>query len=860
MKRKHGKRGSAAAAAERGYGKRLAVVAALAVAVALFTGYLLILPGITLEEENPAAVSLAAAAGQNSAAPEEPGTDARGDAEPPPSPEDTADGEETPALGDEENGGAPAGEDPPAADGAEEDALPADGEAEEGGPEGGEETPEPAQEPEEPQQPEETPAGEETPPEAMENAVPEEEEPQNPDEIAEPADWAAWEALADSGYFTYWQEQMGRQNANAAPLALRRAVRSGEGNDRQITARGGAEENAADGVAVSKTIAPTDLENVFDITLTVDTASQLSTLFRDPDMAVVIVMDVSNTMTYQFGDTTRYEAAMEAAENFLDRFAAETGDASRVGYVAFNTDAHRIFDLRACRNNAEAIALKNEMRVQTGQIISNAGSGERFTNVEAGLKMAQDMLAGASNRNRFIIFLSDGFPTTYVSGGYQGYNPYCSAGTPGNDGVFYDSVKGAYCNYGTSYSDKAAIRARQQAERIKNSGVQIFSIGVDVGGQTVQRYVDQTAGQNFSVVDRTGTNYEIGSPDSAAAYKNWLRNGIGSGVYYDSTDRSGLVGAYNDIFRKIQETIAADVRASWVTEDPIPALQGAAAYVEFIGFYDGQGYLTTADLTGAAEESGENTASFDTERYAIRWDLKQSGYEETQEGHATKYHYTLTYRVRLRNEAGSFETGKIYDTNDTTTLTYRVSKTEGGQTTVSEDRKLNFPIPAVQGYLGELCLQKQDQHGNAVPGAEFTLRHDTQNCAVCRGDGTAVEPVGPYIARSDGQGAVSFAAIPSGHQYLLEETGVPAGYTQANGDTYQVRVAYGRTTLTVCHPSGEAEDWTGEQPMTIVNRAEPVLPETGGRGTALFRIAGSIFCAAAAWMLLRRRYGRGRTA
>ena len=167
MKRKHGKRGSAAAAAERGYGKRLAVVAALAVAVGLFTGYLLILPGITLEEENPAAVSLAAAAGQDGAAPEEPGTDARGDAEPPPSPEDTADGEETPALGDEENGGAPAGEDPPAADGAEEDALPADGEAEEGGPEGGEETPEPAQEPEEPQQPEETTAGEETPPEEM---------------------------------------------------------------------------------------------------------------------------------------------------------------------------------------------------------------------------------------------------------------------------------------------------------------------------------------------------------------------------------------------------------------------------------------------------------------------------------------------------------------------------------------------------------------------------------------------------------------------------------------------------------------------------------------------------------------------
>ena len=232
-------------------------------------------------------------------------------------------------------------------------------------------------------------------------------------------------------------------------------------------------------------------------------------------MAVVIVMDISNTMTYGFGNTTRYEAAMLAAEQFLDEFSESNQlGVSKIGYVAFNTDAHQIFDLSRCKDSGEANSLKNLMRTETGDIIAVQGydvSHSRFTNIEAGLKMGQDMLEKASNKNKYIVFLSDGFPTTYISSGYSGYDPYCTGGTPGNNGVFYDFVTRKYCLYGTSYSDKAAIRAREMAVSIKNDGVKIFSIGVDVGGQTVKRYVDQTAGNNsFSVVDRTKDSYEIG--------------------------------------------------------------------------------------------------------------------------------------------------------------------------------------------------------------------------------------------------------------------------------------------------------------------------------------------------------------
>ena len=85
------------------------------------------------------------------------------------------------------------------------------------------------------------------------------------------------------------------------------------------------------------------------------------------------------------------------------------------------------------------------MRTETGKIIAAGDyntSHTRFTNIEAGLKMGQDMLDRATNKNKYIIFLSDGFPTTYVSSGYSGYDPYCSSGTKGRDGVFYDYVTG----------------------------------------------------------------------------------------------------------------------------------------------------------------------------------------------------------------------------------------------------------------------------------------------------------------------------------------------------------------------------------------------------------------------------------
>lgn len=666
--------------------------------------------------------------------------------------------------------------------------------------------------------------------------------------IAEPAVGTNWMLLRNSGWFEEYSSSACAVQKEAVRMpSLAVAAQDSTPSGVQVNNPGGETRNDEDGVAVSKTIAGTELENVFDITLRVRTSQRIEEVVKEPDMAVVIVMDISNTMNSKFGNSTRYKAAMDAAEQFLDHFAENNSlGISKVGYVAFNTDAHKIFDLQACANRDQTKTLKNIMRTQTGNIINASGyngSHSRFTNIEAGLKLAQDMLSGAANQNKFIIFLSDGFPTTYISSGYFGYDPYDSAGER-----FRDHVLNKPCAYGTSYSDEAAIRAGNMAHSIKDSGTTIFSVGVDVGGQTIQQYIAQSEKANgFSVVDRTGTTYEIGDATSTEAYKNWLRGSIGSGYYYDSTNAEGLKDAYNDIFRKIKETTQIGSEADWVASDPLPAPENVRN-VEFIGLYDKNRSQCGDEVRGTHDESAENTAKFEND--TIHWDLKNSGYTLQNAGdEKTAYTYELVYRVRLENEQCSFKEEAIYPTNDKTTLTYRIVSSTG----VSDKKEIEFPIPSVHGYLGELEFTKRDNRGNALPGAVFTLSHDNAKCPVCRGDGKTSVSVPEQTATSGTDGEVSFTDIPSGHIYILKETTVPAGYA-ANGDTYRVAVAYDKVSVTVTHPDKTTGTW-GENAV-VVNNTYYELPSTGGAGTLPFTAGGLLIAGSAA--LLLAKYTRRR--
>lgn len=647
------------------------------------------------------------------------------------------------------------------------------------------------------------------------------------------------------------------------------AVKAAAPSAVQIPADGwGGETISDDGqVMVSKTIEGTDTENVFDITLDIITADVVNEVYKEPDMAVVVVMDISNTMnSYMSGTTTtRYSGAVAAAENFIKTFAANNKGASKLGFVAFNTDSHLIFDIQQCYTNAQRDSLISEMKRDTGDIIynyskdsdGNVDDHDRFTNIEAGLQHAYDLLSKTNNENKYIIFLSDGFPTTYMNTStaakYDGYDPYDSAGTR-----FYDSVekydgKNRPCSSGTSYSDEGAIRARKKAEELKELGATIFSVGVDIGAQTIQGYVDGFKGWSFSVVDRRSTNYELGSATDEDAFKNWLKDKIGSGYYYDNHNTADLNSAFAQIFERIKELHANSAHLDWVATDPMPGMgvQEVEA-VEFIGFYNKDDVLVDTDLVGTSGVGWdyENDATFEEASQTIKWDLKKSRYQAISMGNTTMYQCQLKYRIRLKNEEPNFVELQNYVTNDKTFMKYRVITVKDNDITISGQEEIEFKIPKVFGYLAELEFVKVDSLHDPLPGAEFTLSH-AATCTACRGDtywdyetGTAKPATAvtlqPYVAVSDKDGKVSFTNIPSGHTYILTETVVPTGYLP-NGYSYQVTVSYDNRTITVKDENGNDVLWE----EFILNHTEFMLPETGGMGNEPIVFSGLLMCAAA---------------
>lgn len=644
-------------------------------------------------------------------------------------------------------------------------------------------------------------------------------------------------------------------------------------NQQQIPEGGAGGSNSNEDVTISKTLEGTDIENVFDITLKVETPTSIESLTKPQPASVVLVMDVSFSMVRsdtkpnkgasdKWPGVTQYAMAKYAADNFIDKFCAEAAKDDSVirdmAIVTFNTNADTVKGWTNCSNEGSAAELKDGLAAKANEVFGKDANNNvdpingdynpknqnveyyndpakmttQYTNIEGGLQLANNLLAQKSdNTNKYIILLTDGFPTTYINGDktstthIAGYNPRTGSGAIGQDGVFYDALTGRYTTYGTTYSDKGAKKTQELASAIKAGNTNIFTIGINIEGQQLNNL--QRKGNGFSVADcyadGTYTREDVnqysfnaqGEVTSAPAgntekyiigqsgqyegsyYKGWLRSKISSSNYYwNGNSEAGLTEAFNSIQKEIEALSESKIEGSWVVEDPMSAT--TPGYIEFISFFDKDGKLANSkSLTGSWEENAEDTASL-TKENTIKWDLKNSGYEwvGSEDGTNGKYVYSIKYRVRLMNEEKGFIEYEDKDTNGETSLTYRV--VEDG--IPGEEEELDFPIPFVQGYLGELNFVKTEAADGAskeiipVGGAEFTLKHDA-NCSVCKEiyGGNGIVDIKDQKCTSADNGQVSFSNIPSGHEYVLSETVVPAGYEKTADK--KVVVAYDKTTL-----------------------------------------------------------------
>ena len=251
-------------------------------------------------------------------------------------------------------------------------------------------------------------------------------------------------------------------------------------SDNQVVNVGGENTNvwSSDGVKVSKTIDGTNTEDYFDITLQIKSKNDVKTIMSKDSATVVFVLDLSGTMynAINGGATNDYKKrkvtkAIEAVQIFAREFNKKSANYpnNKIGAVGFNTNG---VDLVGLTNISNYTTFNSTLNDKTSAELSKSvGTWKEYTNIEAGLKKAQTMLNGSTSKYKYIIFLSDGMPTTYIKSEYTGYNPEKELTDGLNKGL-------ALSGFGSNYSDTGAIKARQIAMNLKNKGVTIYSIGV----------------------------------------------------------------------------------------------------------------------------------------------------------------------------------------------------------------------------------------------------------------------------------------------------------------------------------------------------------------------------------------------
>ena len=186
----------------------------------------------------------------------------------------------------------------------------------------------------------------------------------------------------------------------------------------------------------------------------------------------------------------------------------------------------------------------------------------------------------------------------------------------------------------------------------------------------------------------------------------------------------------------------------------------------------------------------------------------------------------------------------------------------------------NTPEDKVIVFTYELDTTKVDGQDNTkkLEGAEFKLHNADNKWAIVNNEGKVTgwantEEDGSTLT-SDANGLFKVIGLDDG-TYYLKETKAPTGYnllsseipvvitaTTTNGQNWTDGVASSALTnlaVTADGTAGTGNAGTGIAGITVANNKGNTLPETGGIGTTIFYVLGSVLVIGAAVLLVTKK-------
>ena len=274
----------------------------------------------------------------------------------------------------------------------------------------------------------------------------------------------------------------------------------------------------------------------------------------------------------------------------------------------------------------------------------------------------------------------------------------------------------------------------------------------------------------------------------------------------------------------------------------VTAQKGALNYVVHDTMSDG---LTFKEVTSV--KGGENTLTKGSDYSVVTTDLTDGCDFEIR--FAQNYLDTIDAQTNIVIEYSATlnEDAEISDSANTNTTYLRYGKNNEN---VTQSKSTNT-------YTFMFDLVKTDNENNILTGAEFEL-YDAQN------DGKKIDLVkdddGTYRVATAGEaevegftsavikaGNVTIKGLDGNTTYWLEETKAPDGYNKL---TERSKVEIKTDNLTATIGTDNKYQSGGVQ---VVNQAGTELPSTGGMGTTIFYIAGTVLVLGAGVILVTRR-------
>ena len=597
------------------------------------------------------------------------------------------------------------------------------------------------------------------------------------------------------------------------------------------------ESNAV--VSMSKTIEATGVENEFIVTLNVKTKQKLLEISGDtPDAAVLLVMDVSNSMDdcvhcgQENGSNVHGYTVTDACpgSNGSQTFAKQTNQggynpgfpgtsgSDKCRHCGYTRSQHEdvkmngtcTYQSRLAVTQASALEFLNQFASQTGaqgndqrmvaivaygthahteldwvNIRTQDGMDKAVDAIEA-LTIANSGRATGSGRGSESL---QGGGTSIESGLALGRNLLQSgkASEGALDGIDYlytIMLTDGQPTYGTAEATATRTTYIKGSTSTSGSSTEESDYN-DVAGIASSIKNVSALSKLYSIcigkVASGNTTTQVWNQTlyGSTTVGSWLSSFSTEAYHGDDANAAKLFETFNSVLSQIQLATKAWKVEDWMGDHMV--FEGAVAV------HNGSGTLNNhvTYALSASDYANGNAPAFLWDLLASQYDSSSTYNESSKTGELS---YTYKYKVRLCNLDTSYTAGEAVDANEKATLRYVAANQDGTWPTDYQTKP--FPVPEVKGLSDDITFQKLGKDSLPMAGMKFRLRlnYDPD----CEG---STQPHFQYAeATADENGMVTFRNIPSGHTYTLLEDSVPADYLDPGDHT--VTVAWGDAEIT----------------------------------------------------------------